>query len=350
MSRSVPLSKAIAQTREKLPALPDNTTRQVHLLQLINEYTGSTFSGLNLNDPLGRMLGFVAWPLPPERIKLLQEFTPALSAVILASPIHQWLWDHGPNVAFGLPDALFHATQAYRTAYKHANMHHVAFYHYPADAQGNLVIVCISRSDRAFSLAEIGALQTICDEFGETLDDLEAGVPMGPRHSTVADHVVELDGQLRPKSVSAYAGGLISLFYGPLREGGTILPDLLIEEITYYRSQYHWTLLPAERGEFFAFTKRNLGRTLCLSIQSDQCGGSRLTVYEDISQLKRLRALKDICRGLPRDRYAMFGACLAVLDGVQDDKEIQRRAGLAALKATSAARVVSKARSIVAAL
>ena len=51
----------------------------------------------------------------------------------------------------------------------------------------------------------------------------------------------------------------------------------------------------------------------------------------------------------PRDRVTVLNACLVLADGVLDNAQVARRAGFGALHPTAAAKIVARARSIVAA-
>lgn len=340
-----PLAKVVSGLTSELATISDRTTRQIRLLQVINQYTGSTFTGFNINDALGRFMGAVAWPVTPELLKTTTELGPTLSALLVASPLHQLLWDFGPRAAFEFPPALLHATQAYQHAYKAVGMHYIGWYDYPADKDGNHVIVAISRGDRSFTAGELRALQTICDEFESHINAINAGGPFAPRFSEVADHSVELDANLRPKSLSPYAQALIALFYGRLPSDGH-LPAELLADIRRTQQYYSASVMPVREGFYYSFTKHSQGRLLCATMLSADGETMRLMLYEDLKQLERIRKVKDICRNRNRDRYSMFIACLAVLDGA-DDAEIRRRAGLANLREGSAKRIVSGAKTIV---
>jgi len=131
---------------------------------------------------------------------------------------------------------------------------------------------------------------------------------------------------------------------------GCFLPTALEADIKRYReeSSRGVQIQSADIAFYHAFTKAHRGRVLCLSVQSHPGGTFQLSLHEDLSQHERLRRIKDACRALPRDRSSVFSACLVVAEGVSATEEIAKRAGLAALKPSSALRIVNQARKIVA--
>ncbi len=344
------LEAASSNVQRQISASADKHALQIQVLQLLNEYTGSTFSGINLNDPVGRFLGFVVWPSSPERMQRLQELSPTLIALLIAAPLHQLFWDERPSKAFAVPDSLFQSTQAYKHVYSKVDMHYVGFYIYPVDRAGNHVIACISRPDRAFAPREIAAFQRVCDRFEPILNNVDAGVPFLPSETQAADHVLIVDRDFRSKEVSAYAHALLAFFYGPLGSNGRALPSELIDQLRRCHAEYRGSVLPTRQGTYFALTKRSRGRLLCLTFQSDGGALGRLTCYEDLSQFERIRRLRQICAILPRDKYSVFSCCLSCLDGIQTDAQVKRAAGIEALRTSSSRRIISKARSIVAEL
>ena len=331
----------------ELKKQPDRQAQQLKLIEFINKQTGSSFTGFNLNDPLGRFIGSVLWPVTPERVKTITDLGPTLSALLLASPLHQIVWDFGPNHAFAFPDTLLHRTPAYQHVYKTAGMHYIACYDYPPDERQNHVLVVVSRSDRAFSTTEIHALQAICDHFESVINRIEGGKSYFPNFSQAIEHSVELDEKQKPKAISPYTHALIALFYGPLREDHSLLPQCLLDDITRSKLEYGASVLPAVDGFHFAFTKRSQGRLLCVVVNSTPKSGTKLTLYEDLKQLERLRRVKDACRKLKRDRYSVLTACFALLDGARDEVSVRQNSGLTSHKASSARRIISKAQFIV---
>lgn len=76
-------------------------------------------------------------------------------------------------------------------------------------------------------------------------------------------------------------------------------------------------------------------------------GQVKLTLYEDLKHLEKLKRIKEHCRNLRRDRYLVLAACLALLDGNEDLATIRNSVGMASHKASTVRRIVSQARNVI---
>jgi hypothetical protein len=356
--KSRPLDHAIARVEAQLRFLPTATIRRMRILALLNEATASACSVIHLHDSIGGYLGGVLWPLPAWRLlQMGSEVGAVVPALSPCSDLFEAKWDAHDNTAFTYPDSLWLSSPLYRYLYRELDLRYVATYGNPARADGSQVVVFATRShaDGApYKEADLKKMAHVCTHFAAELSSLEPAGPYMPPPSMPADHVATLDADLlRPRQpLPRYVQALFAVFYGacPLGpDGQALLPPKLQADIRQHLADYQRTVAPTGAAFFHAFTKPHRGRVLCLSVESHPTGTFSLRLHEDLSQHRRLHRLNLACRALDRDRRAIFSACLVIAEGVHADDEIAHRAGFAALKPSSAVRLINQARRIVAA-
>lgn len=326
--------------------------RPSRLLKRLVRATASDWGCVYWHDDLARPMGGSLWGLPRARRRELEEIGPVFNVLCPVSEIYEHIWDARPGVAFALPDSLLQGSLLYTFIAQPTDCRHVALFGYPMDPDGGQAMVLLARrhGTRAYEPRALRAMEDIC-RIGVTELPATLGEAPRPRHARPEEHTAALDAQLRPAALSRYMRALLALFYrvpGLEAESGLRLPTSLEHDIRRFREDYLRSVQPVDGGFYHAFTKSHQGRLLCLAVQSHPDGSFQLTLHEDVSQLERLRRIKAACRALERDRASVFSASLIVAEGVQETAEIARRAGLAALKPSSALRIVNRARSIVA--
>jgi hypothetical protein len=221
-----------------------------------------------------------------------------------------------------------------------------------SDESQTLVFMTRGHEQSPYTPADLRTMEEICARFATHFADMPAGV-LAPRALKTTEHEIILDAQLHPADFPRHAQAILSLFYGRLSTDSAGQPQLPAE-LTARLRQHRQTAVAtptADDEEFrFAFTRPYRGRLLCLTAASAPAGGWRLTCHEDLSCYDRLRFVKKACWDeLARDRRAVYHAALALLDGERDPAVVARRAGIAALKPSSAVRIINQARKIAAA-
>ena len=349
------LDEAIVDVESQLRFIPTAVLRQMRILALINERTNSLCTCLHVHDELNRFVGGLLWPVTPTRLLKMVQVSPAFMALIPCSDLHEHFWDSPTGCAFVLPDSIYLKSLSYKYAYGPLNCRHAIVFGYPQRGDGTQVVVFPTRGHEGapYKTSDLQTAEKICGHFADELSAVAKGGAYMPTHIASADYTTKVDAQLRPAGLSLYQRALLELFYGLPRydsDGRTLLPATLEDDIRRYRDEWLGAMPLPEDCFFHTFTQPHRGRVLCLTVESCPDGTYRLNLHEDQSQFERLRRVMAACRALPRDRNAVFSACLVLAEGVRAHEEIIRRARLAAHKPSSALRIVNRARSILAAL
>lgn len=347
------IAAMIARCEAHLRFIPLAGLKQMRVLALLNQATDSELAMLSWNDDLARDRRTTIWPVSPWRVRKMPVLGPAYNALSLFNELYEATWDVRPHTAVAVPESTYLNSLLYRLVLREMDRRHMALYFFPRTAEGNQLILSLSRphaGGQPYAPGDLRAMDRVCAAFAPVLQMAPPG-PHAARHATPEEHVIELDAELRPRTIPIYLRALFALFYSeisPAADGGEGLPRELEDEIRRNRDAYVSSFQSVAGGFAHAFTKARSGRMLCLQVQSRPDGSSCLVVSEDVSQHARLRRIHAACRALPRDRTSIFSACLVVAEGVQEPAQIARRAGFGALQPSAAARLVARARHIVA--
>lgn len=348
------ITQSITRCESQLRLIPVAALRQARILDLINEVTGSPYSFVSLFDDLNRLIGGSMSPILSWRLKLIPKLGPALQALAMSSELLDVLLDTNPGVASDFPDDFYLRSLLYEIIGKPMDYRYVACYRYPTRENGSGVILVVTRdhkNGKPFEPADLRAIKTICDRFSHDLSSIRPGWEHQPSLPSAKDHVLSTDAGGRCSRTSAFLGALITLFYGPLGAdpaGKHVLPPAMVADIRKYRLAALSSFKPAEKDFTYAFAVRKRGRVLWVDVRESRKGILTLTCKEDTSRHAQLSRIKTACASLPRDRFNTYGAALALLDGLQTEEEITERAGFARMKSTSAARIISSARKVIA--
>jgi len=350
------LDRAIARTRSLLRFVPSTWARQAVVLSRLRGETDSFICAVHLHDPIARFIAGAIWPLPlptPKFVQAFMECDPTYAFLSVMNEMHDDLWDAPPDKAVVSPDSVFVGSLLYQYVLRDYYGHrHVAYYAYPMRADGNKVVCIMTRSDGQppYGPRELSVMEEVCRAFAAELSGLGDKAHKS-RPSTAAEHTVEIDASLRPTApMSLLMQAMLARFYGrppDTADRARTLPAALLADVARWRESYLHTIEAREDGFVHAFTKSYRGRILCLTAQSLPGGRLRLTLHEDISQHDRIIRMMEACRALPRDRIFILSACLVIAEGVRNPQEIARRAGFPNYNVASAARLISRARSIV---
>lgn len=336
------------------PMLP--TAEQVRAESFLDDLasqTGAASAALYRFDELGRVLDRIHGPAAGSRRMLLAQVEPAVRALAFLTNLHGMWWTVRPGSAIPVPDSQLLASPCYHYIHRLLGERHIAVCAQAVREDGSQVVVMIARNaGRNFEAADLRVFERHCGSRAnrELLAAVFADGDPRLAKPSAAEQTAELDGYLRPIRYPLYLQALLASFFGPPPRSGPdapVLPGALEDLIRKRHSDSAREFLPGEEDYSHVLVHRHRGRQLCIHVSSRETGGLRLSVQEDFSQYSRLRRIKSACRALSRDRSNVFYACLLVAEGIRSPGEIARQAGFQKLKATSAARLVNRARAIV---
>ncbi|MBD5779798.1 hypothetical protein IEN85_09865 [Pelagicoccus sp. NFK12] len=342
------VSRYLDTVRNRVEVLVDPFSRHLELLKGLNELTGATFSAINLCDGYGRMLGGVVWPLTPERQKLIENLSPRLADIVGMEDVQSYFMDGGLGCVKVMPQPLYRSSALYQEVYRHFKMEYAAWYFYPRLDNGDTVIVGIASEDVDFDAKTLRRFDRFCKAFEGMIvrithngDRLPVVTPRGE------DHQVMLSPTLKPQqALWGYLRSVLLLFYGSDGYDEGILPESLIEEIKDLRGRRSEGMMPLLSRDLLSWHRMSRGRKLNLVLQATGKGGYQLQCHEDNKAILRLQKIREACLQLERDGSSIYSICQALLDGINDEKEILVRANLAALRPASARRIISKAKAM----
>jgi hypothetical protein len=349
-----PLDEAITRCRSQLRFIPFAAMRQARVLALLNEVTESHLSWAFLLDPLASTLNVSRWPLPSPRVlEMMYEFGPLMVSLMPNSDLNLALRDRNPGVAFAMPTDVFRSSLIHHYIGRAFNEYQLAACGYPVRANGDQVVVLAARGEGEplYEDRDLLAMERVCAAFADELSVVEPARVLMPRHATPAEQTIALDSVFRPAKPSLYAQAVLALFYGGRREaadGTPLLPLALEADLRTHRDNHQRLGDIAPQDYAYAFSKNHLGRVLMLHLRATASAGYHLSAHEDLSQHARLYRLKAACRGLSRDRTTVYLTCLLLAEGLRDPAEIARRGGFAALKPSSAQKIINQAKRLVA--
>ncbi len=318
--------------------------------ELLLEQTGSTDGSMNIIDTAGRVIAATDYPWTTEKEAWYLRHGHTMTYMLAESSLVNYAWDIGPGIAFTYPDSVYQTSPIYRFVYSRLGANYMAVLCSPTQPDGTMHVLALSRPDRGYARRELRALQLIGTEFRERMVGITARYPMPLERFVREPVVIELDRTLHITSLPQHAESVIALHFGfceRMPDGRFKLPGAFERRLRKYWDYAIAQFPPGLHGQEYSFCHTCRGRRLCITFGESAANGLRMSLTEDLSRLKMIAGIRHRCNQMSRDRYSTFAVCMSLLDGISETKALMKHSGIAALKLSSAHKLISKARSLI---
>lgn len=318
--------------------------------ELLLEQTGSTDGSMNILDTTGRVTAATDYPWTPEKEAWYTRYGHAITFMLAESFLVNYAWDIGPGIAFTYPDSVYQTSPIYRFLYSRLGANYMAVLCSPTRTDGTMHVLALTRPDRAYTRRELRALQVIGTEFGDRMVGITTAYPMPFERFVREPLVIELDQTLHITRLPNHVESILALHFGycdRLPDGRFKLPAALERRLREYWDYAVAQFPPGLHGKEYSFCHTCRGRRLCVTFGDSPSNGLRVSLTEDIAQLKKIARIRHRCNQMSRDRYSTFAVCMSLLDGINETSALMKQSGITALKLSSAHKLISKARNLI---
>lgn len=328
----------------------DADQRAEAALDLLLQETGAVGVGVNILNASRRVIAATDYPVTPDKVAGYLRHGHTLDLLLAESFLIDYAWDIGPNIAFTFPDSVLHNSPLYQFGYSTAGDRFMAFLCSPPKSDGTFHGLCLGRSDRNFTRRELRAFQMVAVEFGDAIADITRLHPLPLHQYSRETAVIEVDSTFRALTISHHAESILALYFGPceqLPDGRFKLPGTLEAALREYWDYAGSEFPPGAHGVDYSFCHSCRGRRLSVIFGRHDQDRVRVSLLEDLGRLRTISRIRALCGKLPRDRYSTFVVCMGLMDGIHDTQALMKTAGIAALKRSSALKLISKARNLI---
>ncbi len=320
------------------------------VVELLLEQTESSDAGINLFDISGRLIAATDFPVTPEKEDWFARYGHILSLLLAENFMMDYVWDMGPNVAFAFPDAVFQTSALYKFVYSRIRADYMSLIYFSPKPDGTMLAMVLSRTDRAYNRRELRAFQVIAMAFRDRITNIATAQPLRLEHFVRETIIMELDATFHGLDLTIQAESIIALYFGfceRLPDGRSRLPAVFERRLRDFWSYALTQFPPGAMGIDYSFCHTCRGRRLCIMFSGSSDGRIRVCLTEDIGRLREIANIRQLCGRMTRDRYSTFAVCMSLLDGISETKALMKHSGIAALKLSSAHKLISKAKSII---
>ncbi len=319
-------------------------------LDLLLQQTGAMGVGINILNASRRVVSATDYPVTPVKVAGYLRHGHTLDLLLAESFLIDYAWDIGPNIAFTFPDSVLHNSPLYKFGYATAGDNFMAFLCSPPRSDGTFHALALGRSDRNFTRRELRAFQAIAVEFADTMANITKVHPLPLLQYARETAVVEVDSTFRALTISHHAESILALYFGPcepLPDGRFNLPGTLEGKLRDFWGYAGSEFPPGALCVDYSFCHSCRGRRLSVIFGRHDPDRVRVSLLEDLGRLRTISSIREMCGKLPRDRYSTFAVCMGLLDGIYDTRALAKAAGIAALKPSSALKLISRARNLI---